>query len=78
MAHDSGDKRKMKVIQDSGEKYRGRVYRAITQVQPLKKYNHHTLVDVKLITGVTHQIRAHLAFQGHPIAGDILYGVENR
>ncbi len=77
LAHDSGDKRKMKVIQDSGEKYRGRVYQAITQVQPLKKYTHHTLVDVKLITGVTHQIRAHLAFHGHPVAGDILYGGES-
>ncbi|MGC1404493.1 MAG: RluA family pseudouridine synthase [Thermodesulfobacteriota bacterium] len=76
LAHDSGDKRKMKVLRDPGGKYRGRVYRAITQVQPLIKYNHHTLVDVKLITGVTHQIRAHLAFQGHPIAGDILYGAK--
>ena len=42
LAHDSGDKRKMKVLQGPGEKYRGRVYRAITQVQPLKKYHHHT------------------------------------
>ena len=76
LAHDSGDKRKMKVIRDSGEKYRGRVYRAITQVQPLIKYASHTLIDVRLITGVTHQIRAHLAFQGHPVVGDTLYGAK--
>ncbi|MBI5602777.1 MAG: RluA family pseudouridine synthase [Deltaproteobacteria bacterium] len=74
LAHDSEDKRKMKVIQDLGEKYRGRVYRATTQVRPIKKYTRHTLVDVRLITGVTHQIRAHLAFQGHPVLGDTLYG----
>jgi 23S rRNA pseudouridine1911/1915/1917 synthase len=76
LAHDPGDKRKMKVLQDPGEKYRGRIYKAITEVQPSKKFNRHTLVEVKLITGVTHQIRAHLAFQGHPVAGDILYGAK--
>ena len=76
LAHDPGDKRKMKVVQDPGEKYRGRVYRAITQVHPLKRYKNHTLVEVRLITGVTHQIRAHLAFQGHPVVGDTLYGAK--
>jgi len=34
----------------------------------------HTLVDVRLETGRTHQIRAHFAAIGHPVAGDELYG----
>jgi 23S rRNA pseudouridine1911/1915/1917 synthase len=34
-----------------------------------------TLFEVKLLTGRAHQIRIHLAFIGHPLVGDLLYGV---
>ena len=37
-----------------------------------------TLLKVKLITGKTHQIRSHLSFIGHPIIGDVKYGLRNR
>ena len=33
-----------------------------------------SLVDIELITGRKHQIRVHFAEQGHPVAGDKLYG----
>jgi 23S rRNA pseudouridine1911/1915/1917 synthase len=38
------------------------------------KFGPHTLVEVTLHTGRTHQIRVHLSHIGHPIAGDSLYG----
>lgn len=45
-----------------------------TSYRPLKTNGSYTLLEVKLITGRSHQIRAHLASIGHPIAGDYKYG----
>lgn len=45
-----------------------------TEYRPLASGAGATLLEVHLITGKTHQIRAHLAAQGHPIAGDYKYG----
>ena len=35
-----------------------------------------SLLECRLITGRTHQIRVHLAAQGHPIVGDVIYGMQ--
>jgi 23S rRNA pseudouridine1911/1915/1917 synthase len=48
--------------------------RAVTQIKVLKRSAHLTLADVQLETGRKHQIRVHLAEQGHPIVGDQAYG----
>ena len=47
---------------------------ATTIARPLQSARGYTLVEVQLITGRTHQIRAHLAAEGFPILGDRKYG----
>ena len=48
-----------------------------TRYIPIRQTNGVTLLEVELITGRSHQIRAHLASVGHPIIGDYKYGSKN-
>lgn len=49
---------------------------ALTKYRPLAHTNAYTLLEIQLITGKTHQIRAHMQAIGHPVAGDRKYGDE--
>jgi len=60
------DRQRMAVLQ-SGKK-------AVTHFYPQMTKNSMTLVECKLQTGRTHQIRVHLAHMGHPVVGDGVYG----
>lgn len=48
--------------------------RAVTHYKVIERYNANTLVECRLETGRTHQIRVHMAYIGHPLVGDPVYG----
>ena len=47
---------------------------AVTRFHVLERFGNYTLVELQLETGRTHQIRVHMAYIGHPVAGDEVYG----
>jgi 23S rRNA pseudouridine1911/1915/1917 synthase len=69
------------LVRDRGDGRRGsaddegdaRGKRAVTHVRPLEHAAGFTLVECRLETGRTHQIRIHLSEQGHPVCGDKVY-----
>ncbi len=48
--------------------------RAVTHYRVLERFKNNTLVECELETGRTHQIRVHMAYVGHPLVGDPVYG----
>lgn len=50
---------------------------AVTHFTVLERFGSYTFVECKLETGRTHQIRVHMAYKGHPVAGDTVYGPKN-
>ena len=63
------DRKKMAIVEG------GRT--AQTHYSVVKRYSGFTHVQCKLKTGRTHQIRVHMAYIGHPVAGDAVYGPKN-
>ena len=51
---------------------------AVTHYEVLEEFSGYSFVRLKLETGRTHQIRVHMAYLGHPVAGDPLYGSKDR
>ena len=50
---------------------------AVTNYEVLNRYKGYTHIKCILQTGRTHQIRVHMAYIGHPVSGDPVYGVKN-
>jgi len=50
---------------------------AVTHYSVIRRYKGYTHIRCVLETGRTHQIRVHMAYLGHPVAGDTVYGVKN-
>lgn len=69
LARDPKIRQKMAVSREDSAKPAQTLYKV------LKRFRYATLVELKLITGRTHQIRVHMQHLGHPVVGDTLYGV---
>ena len=64
------DRKKMAVVE--GGK------RAVTHFTVLERFGKYTYIEASLETGRTHQIRVHMAYSGHPLLGDNIYGSEKQ
>jgi 23S rRNA pseudouridine1911/1915/1917 synthase len=69
------------LVRDRGDGHRGsanspipaEAQRAITHIRPLETIGTYSIIECKLETGRTHQIRIHLAEAGHPLCGENIY-----
>lgn len=67
IGRDKNNRKKMCVTADNSKE-------AITHIRVLKRYNNATLIECKLETGRTHQIRVHMEYINHPVVNDPVYG----
>ncbi len=74
LTHQTRTPCKMAVARNPDKVPKNDCFAAATSWVPLETGREFSLLDVTIYTGVTHQIRCHLAAAGHPIAGDSLYG----
>ncbi|WP_312521128.1 RluA family pseudouridine synthase [Anaerospora sp.] len=65
------DRKKMAVVFSNSKT-------AITHFRTIERFGNYTVVECKLQTGRTHQIRVHMAHIGHPVVGDPKYGPEKQ
>src|SRR5258708_4272392 len=70
LAHDPHDARKMRAASDAEYAEAHGARPAVTRFEPVERRGGFTLLEVEMATGVMHQIRAHLAFIRHALAGD--------
>lgn len=73
IAHAPHNPRRMQVCATPTQARALQARPAFTCYRPIRRLSGATLVAVKILTGLRHQIRVHLAFIGHPVLGDRLY-----
>jgi 23S rRNA pseudouridine1911/1915/1917 synthase len=79
IVHDARDKRRMRAIAGNSPRSKGQKrWLALTRFRRLSHGDGLSLLEIEMETGVSHQIRVHLAAIGHPIVGDVLYGGHGR
>ena len=76
ITHVAHDKRRMEAVIDGEFRKGQKRWKALTRFRKLGESRQFSLLEIEIETGVTHQIRIHLAAAGHPIVGDPLYGME--
>jgi 23S rRNA pseudouridine1911/1915/1917 synthase len=76
ITHVSRDKRRMEAVIVGESRISQKRWKALTRFRKLSGSRQFSLLEIEMETGVTHQIRVHLAAKGHPIVGDALYGIE--
>lgn len=67
IGRDARNRKKMAVRSEGGKP-------ALTRFEVLRQLRESSILEVELVTGRTHQIRVHMAYIGHPVAGDHEYG----
>lgn len=65
------ERKRMAVVQKNGRN-------AVTHYKVLERFRANTLVEARLETGRTHQIRVHMSYIGHPLVGDPVYGFKKQ
>lgn len=65
------ERKKMAVVNKNGR-------RAVTHYRVIERFKRNTLIEARLETGRTHQIRVHMAYIGHPLVGDPVYGYKKQ
>ena len=77
LARSPKDRRKQKVYLSS-EPGEGMRRKAITEYKVLERFKNYDLIELEPRTGRKHQIRVQMAYLGHPVAGDKLYGFKGQ